>query len=244
MKPFVPTPSATRFAIIDDLLQAKPKGTLGRSPHGPPRVVRKEVWCDRYNKYRDKYVNETDCELWGYTFDQIHALGFVNSSAAVEWHADELERRKGKKSSYKAKVRRENRLDDRVYNRVRYLRNYQHRHEDTVIGLYEINVGYRTIAYIPAKGVAEAEQLASTMLVGPLGLDPDRMRISWETYPTIANAERLQGSSGAERYDERIQDEIERHESKLEQLRREKEEACLALAMTMGILENDEEDAA
>ena len=245
MKPFTPTPSATRFAIIDDLLSAKPKGTLGRSPHGPPRVERKEVWCDRYNKYRDKYVNVTDeCELWGYTFEQLHDLGFVTASDAVEWHATELERRKGKRTSYKAQVRRENRLNDRVYNRVRYLRNYQHRHEDVVGGLYEIAHGYRTIAYMPANGIAEAEQLASTMLVGPLGLESDRIRISWETYHTQANSERLQQSISGDYYDRSIQSEIERHEQKLASLRTEQQQASLALAMTMGILDTDDEDVA
>ena len=57
MKNFKPASDAVRFAIIDDLLSAKPKAKLGQCAHGPPVVERVHRWCSRYNKYRDQYTD-------------------------------------------------------------------------------------------------------------------------------------------------------------------------------------------
>ena len=253
MKNFTPASDAVRFAIIDDLLSAKPKAKLGQCPHGPPVVEKVYRWCSRYDKYRDQYTDlkETsasghrepvrpDAGYWGYTLDQLFSLGFVTARDAVSWHADELRRRKGKGSSWKATTRRENRLEERVWNKVR--RAVQ---TGTMPGIYEVSLRWDTYGYIPATCKAEAEQLAHTLLVTPLGLDASRVRISWEAYADAAKLNELQASvSDVGRFDRQIEDIKARRDKEIAALEERKEKVSLALAMTMGLLELDEEGAA
>lgn len=249
MKNFAPSNNNIRFAIIGDLLAAKPKAKLGQCPGGPPDVERVNRWCGRYNKYRDQYtdmresrdgVRKDQTALWGYTMEQLYALGFVNASHAVEWHAEEEYRRKGKNVTWSARNRRENRLEERVWNKLTRARQ-----QGELPGIYEVNVKWDTYGYIPATCRAEAEQLAHTLLVGPLGLDTDRVRISWEAYADAAKLGALQANvSDVGRFDRQIADIKARRDKEIAALNERKDKVTLALAMTMGLLDIDDEDAA
>ena len=252
MKNFKPATDAVRFAIIDDLLSAKPKAKLGQCPHGPPVVERVHRWCSRYDKYRDQYTDlkeydpsgertvRADDGYWGYTVEQLFSLGFVSSREAVNWHSDEQRRRTGKGSSWKAISRRENRLDERVWDKFR--RQVQ---KGVMPGIFQVNVRWDTYGYIPATCLAEAEQLAATLLVLPLGLDESRVRISWEAYADHAKLAELQANvSDIGKFDRQIADIQKRRDKEIAELEARKEKVSLALAMTMGLLELDEEDAA
>ena len=254
MKNFTPASDAVRFAIIDDLLSAKPKAKLGECPHGPPVVEKVYRWCGRYNKYRDQYTDlkemtardgvaeavRMDAGYWGYTLDQLFSLGFVTAREAVNWHSDEHRRRTGKGSSWKAIQRRENRLEERVWNKLRNAVQ-----GGTMPGIYEVNVRWDTYGYVPATCRAEAEQLAHTLLVVPLGLDSERVRISWDAYATVAKLTELQaGIADVGRFDRQIADIQKRRDKEIAALEERKEKVSLALAMTMGLLDLDEEDAA
>ena len=210
-------------------------------------------WCGRYNKYRDQYTDlkemapgaggqtvRKDAGYWGYTLDQLFALGFVTAREAVNWHSDEHRRRTGKGSSWKACQRRENRLEERVWNKLRNAVQ-----GGTMPGIYEVNVRWDTYGYIPATCKAEAEQLAHTLLVTPLGLDAERVRINWETYADAAKLSELQASvSDVGRFDRQIEDIRSRRDKEIAALEERKDKVSLALAMTMGLLDLDEEDAA
>jgi hypothetical protein len=252
MKNFTPASDTIRFAIIDDLLSAKPKAKLGRCPHGPPVVEKVNRWCGRYNKYRDQYTDlkeydprgklggavRADNGYWGYTIDQLFALGFVTAREAVNWHSEEQRRRTGKGSSWKAVQRRENRLEERVWNKLRNtVQNGQ------MPGIYEVTVRWDRYGYIPATCRAEAEQLAHTLLVTPLGLDASRVRISWEAYATHAKLTELQANvADIGKFDRQIADIRARRDKEIAALEERKDKVSLALAMTMGLLDLDEED--
>ena len=251
MKNFTPASDAIRFAIIDDLLSAKPKAKLGKCPHGPPVVEKVNRWCSRYNKYRDQYTDlkemapsgaphpvRKDAGYWGYTIDQLFALGFVTAREAVNWHSTELRNRTGKVSSWKATQRRENRLEERVWNKLRNTVQ-----NGKMPGIYEVTVRWDRYGYIPASCRAEAEQLAHTLLVTPLGLDASRVRISWEAYATHAKLTELQANvADIGKFDRQIADIKARRDKEIAALEERKDKVSLALAMTMGLLDLDEED--
>ena len=112
-------------------------------------------------------------------------------------------------------------------------------------GIYEVSLRWDTYGYIPATCKAEAEQLAHTLLVTPLGLDASRVRIKWETYADAAKLNALQANvSDVGRFDRQIEDIKARRDKEIAALEERKEKVSLALAMTMGLLDLDEEDAA
>lgn len=245
MKNFTPSSDAIRFAIIDDLLSAKPKGKLGKCPHGPPVVEKYHRWCDRYSKYRDQYTDmreqngeRGDFAGWGYTLEQLHNLGFDGSRDAVNWHSERLRESKGKVSSWKAISRRENRLDERVWKKLRAARS-----NGLLPGIFEVSVRWDTYGYIPAKCKAEAEQLAHALLVVPLALDTSRLRINWTDFATPEKLGPLQaGISDMSTFDRQIRKLKERAANEIAQLEERREKVSLALAMTMGLLDIDEDE--
>lgn len=257
MKQFTPSSDAVRYAILDDLLSAKPKAKLGKCPHGPPVVEKIERWCGRYNKYRDQYTDmkayngERDgtgrrgvgngTDLWGYTMEQLYNLGFEKSRDAVQWHADEQYKRTGKTTSWKGRGRRENRLDERVWNQLVNARS-----NGKMPGIYEVTVKWDSYGYIPASCLAEAEQLASTLLVLPLGLDASRTRLRWVAYATTERFTSLTASiSNMAEYDRKIATIRKRRDEEIARVEERRTQVSAALAMTMGLLDlEDEDDAA
>ena len=245
MKNFTPSSDDIRFAIIDDLLSAKPKGKLGKCPAGPPVVEKKHRWCDRYNKYREQYTDMVadrgDRETfagWGYTLEQLHNLGFDSSRDAVEFHSDRVRRTKDKRSSWKALQRRENRLDERVWNPLRAARK-----KGLLPGIFEVSVRWDTYGYIPAKCKAEAEQLAHALLVVPLALDTSRLNINWVNFATPEKLGPLQaGISDMSTFDRQIRKLKERAAKEIAALEERREKVGLALAMTMGLLDIEEDE--
>ena len=253
MKNFIPASDDVRFAIIDDLLSAKPKAKLGQCPAGRPVVEKVHRWCSRYNKYRDQYTDVKEMAVpgypdpvrredgyWGYTVEQLFSLGFVTAREAVNWHSEEQRRRTGKASSWKATQRRENRLEERVWSKFR-----SKIQKGVMPGIYEVTVRWDTYGYIPATCRSEAEQLAHTLLVGPLGLDENRVQIRWEAFARVEKLAELQASvSDTGRFDRQIADIKKRRDKEIASLEERKEKVSLALAMTMGLLDLDDEDAA
>lgn len=242
MKTYGKFPDTRIDAICDDLLRKRPRG--GGDADGL-EFHNEEVWCDRYNEYRN--LLQSNKQYWGYTPEEVQRLGFEGITDVERYIGkrffngeDSYYLTPGKKSSKSRKV-------NRIWDRIQAISNLQR--AGGMPGVYSISAGSAyyapIVGYVIAESKSHASQLGTT-LFGVFMTDATDTQLP-ATYRGLPEVSRLEKKAAAlsSKFDKKLKELDEQYQRDRAACLENQRVASMAQMVALDLIEDlGDDDAA